>query len=531
MGKYSFKSVIFDLDGVITQTARVHAQAWKIVFDEYLRLREKRDGEPFREFTHEGDYLPYVDGKPRYKGVESFLESRGIKISYGEVSDPPEKETICGIGNRKNLKFREALKKEGAEVYKTSLPLIETLKKAGIKVGVASSSKNCKYILESAGLEKLFATRVDGVVSAELGLKGKPEGDIFVTAARNLKTEPSESVVVEDATSGVQAGRNGAFGLVLGVARKNNEDELLNNGADIVVRDLADIDIDWIESWFQKSPCPLFESWEKRKDFDLEKRDKILINPCFSKPAKIAFQDSKKLVFFLDYDGTLTPIVKRPEEAIIHPQMREILEKLSSDYRVAIVSGRLRKEVEELVGIKNLFYAGSHGLDISGPGISSVHPQAEEIIPFMTQAASRLGKKLGKIPGILIEDKKFTVALHYRLAEESSLPRVKKAVETILKKHKELRLLSGKKVFEIMPNIDWDKGKAIRFIIDALGISWNKASVVFIGDDTTDEDAFRIIRTRGSGVLVSDIPRRSAADFSLKSVDEVKKIFEKIISS
>ena len=118
MGKYSFKSVIFDLDGVITQTARVHAQAWKIVFDEYLRLREKRDGEPFREFTHEGDYLPYVDGKPRYKGVESFLESRGIKISYGEVSDPPEKETICGIGNRKNLKFREALKKEGAEVYK-----------------------------------------------------------------------------------------------------------------------------------------------------------------------------------------------------------------------------------------------------------------------------------------------------------------------------------------------------------------------------------------------------------------------------
>ncbi|RKY29827.1 MAG: hydrolase, partial [Candidatus Omnitrophota bacterium] len=212
MSRYSFEAVIFDLDGVITKTALVHARAWKSVFDEYLRLREKRNNEPFREFTHEVDYLTYVDGKPRYDGVRSFLESRGIHIPFGDPSDTPDKETICGIGNKKNVAFLQLIKKQGVDVYPTTIQFIKELKEAGIPSGVISSSKNGRHILQSAGIENLFQTRVDGEVSAQLKLRGKPEGDVFVVAAYNLGAHPGKAVVVEDAISGVQAGRNGGFG-------------------------------------------------------------------------------------------------------------------------------------------------------------------------------------------------------------------------------------------------------------------------------------------------------------------------------
>ena len=249
---FLFEAVIFDLDGVITKTALVHASAWKEMFDEYLRFREKRDGEVFKEFTLEGDYLPYVDGKPRYKGVQSFLESRGIHIPFGETDDSPNMETVCGLGNQKNNAFRKVLERDGVETYSSTITLIKDLKSKGIKVGVASSSKNCQFVLQSAKIEDLFETRVDGVVSVKLGLKGKPEGDIFVRAAKNIGAHPKHSVVVEDAVSGVQAGVNGGFGLVIGIARENNEEELKKNGADIVVTDFEGILTEEINVWFQK---------------------------------------------------------------------------------------------------------------------------------------------------------------------------------------------------------------------------------------------------------------------------------------
>jgi beta-phosphoglucomutase family hydrolase len=252
MGRYNFDAVIFDLDGVVTKTALVHADAWKKMFDDYLKEREKRYQEPFIQFTHEHDYLSYVDGKPRYKGVASFLESRGIDIPFGDPNDPPGKETVCGLGNMKNRAFNQILKVNGAEVYDSTVALIHALKKAGIRVGVASSSKNCAAVLEATGLQDLFETRVDGVVSAELNIAGKPEPDIFTTACDNLGVTYDRAVVIEDAVSGVQAGAKGNFGLVLGVAREENEEKLKINGADIVVTDIQEIDIDGIERWFQE---------------------------------------------------------------------------------------------------------------------------------------------------------------------------------------------------------------------------------------------------------------------------------------
>ncbi len=531
MERFSFDAVIFDLDGVITKTALVHAAAWKAAFDGYLRSREELHGEPFRAFTHEKDYLPYVDGKPRYEGVRSFLESRGINIPFGAPDDTPDRETVCGIGNRKNAKFIEILEDRGVEVYPSTIGFVKELKEKNIRVGVASSSKNCKYVLKSAGIEDLFETRVDGEVSARVGLKGKPEGDIFVAAASNLGARPAKAVVVEDAVSGVQAGRNGAFGLVLGVARENNNDELLQNGADAAVPDLEYIDLDWIEEWFHKKPRPLLDLRDAESGGPdvpfaggTEKR-KVTVNPCYFRGAKEVLSGGRKPVFFLDYDGTLTPIRDRPDLAVMSDETRDALRRVAEKHAVAIVSGRDRKEVEDLVAVRGIFYAGNHGFDIKGPGVSMVHPEAEAAMPLIAKAGQKLSERLGAVPGSLIEEKGFSVSVHYRLVEDRYVPEVEDAVTEAVRDNAKLRLMRGKKVFEILPAVNWDKGKAVRWIMDVLGLSWETVSVIYIGDDVTDENAFRMIRTRGTGVSVSGKIRESAADFRISSPEEVKRLF------
>lgn len=245
-----FKAVIFDLDGVITRTALVHSRAWKKMFDEFLQSHATQSGIAFAEFTP-ADYLKFVDGKPRYDGVKSFLDSRGIQLPFGDVNDPGDKLTVCGLGNRKNDAFNQVLKAEGVSAYEGSVQLLHDLRDAGIHIGVASSSKNCEQVLKAAGLLELFETRVDGVVSAEMGLKGKPAPDIFITAAKNLGVQPKDAIVVEDAESGVAAGKAGNFGLVLGLAREENESQLYASGADLVVNDLSEFGIDEMDEWFE----------------------------------------------------------------------------------------------------------------------------------------------------------------------------------------------------------------------------------------------------------------------------------------
>jgi beta-phosphoglucomutase family hydrolase len=250
MKNLHFDAVIFDLDGVITDTAAIHSAAWKQMFDEYLHIHVERTKTPFREFTHEDDYLPFVDGKPRYKGVASFLSSRDIQLPYGDPGDAPDQETVCGLGNRKNQLFNEKIFEGNITVFQGTVDFIHELRAAGIRIGLASSSKNTRTVLEVTKLLDLFETRVDGVVSADLGLKGKPEPDIFTTACDNLGVFYDRAVVVEDAISGVQAGAKGNFGLVIGVAREDNLHELKINGADLVVVDMAEINIQTVEDWF-----------------------------------------------------------------------------------------------------------------------------------------------------------------------------------------------------------------------------------------------------------------------------------------
>lgn len=233
-----YDAVLFDLDGVITDTARIHAKAWKRMFDAYL-LKKRAAGQEYEPFDQVHDYLQYVDGKPRYDGVQSFLQSRGIELPWGDPSEPPGAETVCGLGNEKDHFVTEVLEADGVFVFPSTLQWVHGLRGSGKKLAVVSSSENCQAVLRSAEIENLFDVRVDGRTARERGLHGKPAPDMFLEAARELGVERTRAVVVEDAISGVAAGRVGGFRLVIGVSRHGDADRLKEAGADLVVADLA----------------------------------------------------------------------------------------------------------------------------------------------------------------------------------------------------------------------------------------------------------------------------------------------------
>jgi beta-phosphoglucomutase family hydrolase len=238
-GKYD--AVLLDLDGVITDTASLHAMCWKQMFDEYLQRRAKQRGEAFRPFDLATDYRLYVDGKPRFDGVRDFLTSRVIHIPEGTPNDSTELETVCGLGNRKNDLVNEIIEERGVEPYEGSVRLLHQLRHEGFKIAVVTSSQNCTTVLKAAKLDGFFDVQVDGKVIAAQQLAGKPAPDTFLLAADLLKVKPARAIVIEDAISGVQAGLSGNFGLVIGVARKGNAEELKGHGAHLVVKDLGEL--------------------------------------------------------------------------------------------------------------------------------------------------------------------------------------------------------------------------------------------------------------------------------------------------
>jgi beta-phosphoglucomutase family hydrolase len=237
-------AVIFDLDGVITQTATTHGQAWKAVFDEFLEKRIAQGEKPFAPFDLRVDYPRFIDGKPRYDGVRSFLASRNITLPEGRPTDPPGYDTVTALGNRKNEIFADLVEEHGVEVFQDTVEQVRYWRGQGVKTAVVSSSKNCLEILRATGLEDLFEVRIDGVVAVELGLPGKPAPDTFLEAARQLGVDPANAAVVEDADAGVQAGRRGRFGAVIGMAREEDRVEPLRQaGADLVVRSLREVEL------------------------------------------------------------------------------------------------------------------------------------------------------------------------------------------------------------------------------------------------------------------------------------------------
>jgi len=502
-----FDAVIFDLDGVVTDTASVHAGAWKKMFDGFLSRYANRKGVPIQPFETDPDYLLYVDGKPRLNGVRSFLGSRGIELPEGGSEDEPGTDTIHGLGRQKNATFLKQIQEHGVEVYESTVDLIRSVKKHGLKTAIISSSKSCAMILDSVNLSDLFDVRVDGVDSEMLGIPGKPAPDILIEAARQLKVKPERAVVIEDAISGVRAGRAGTFGLVIGIARTGDKKSLLESGADVAVEDLSEVCVTGDVETAKPLPSAL-------DDFE-----------------GIYHQaGGKRIAVFLDYDGTLTPIVETPNQAVMQEDMRAAVIELSRHCPVGIISGRDLEDVRDKVRIDSIVYAGSHGFDIAGPsGLQVEHQVGMEFLPVLDKAEAELSRELGSIEGILVEWKKFAIAVHYRLAEPGSVERIEQIVDEVVARHPDIRKAYGKKIFELQPNTDWHKGKALLSLLGTLKLDGGNVLPFYIGDDVTDEDAFRALKGRGIGIVVWDEPYETAASYSLKNPEEVREFLLKLI--
>lgn len=502
------KAILLDMDGVVTDTAEAHAAAWKRLFDEFLKARAERRGEEFRPFDPHHEYRQYVDGKPRMDGVKSFLESRGIQLPYGDDADDKQ-ETICGLGNRKDQYFKAWLEENEVYSYPGTLDLVDDLRAAGIKCAVFSASRNAEAVLRNAGVLDRFDARVDGTDAAQLGFPGKPDPAMLLEAARRLGTAPEHTVIVEDAIAGVMAGARGRFGWVVGVDRGGDGEELKKAGADVVVQDLSELRFAPGEGLKVKTLANLPLAWDRE--------DEILQR-----------LNEKQLTVFLDYDGTLTPIVEDHTKAFLSDEMRAAVAALARHCTVIIVSGRDLGKLQELVSLEHVWYAGSHGFDIVGPQESGIHlQQGTEFLSELDEVEQVLQRRLSEIGGHSVERKKFSIAVHYRQVAEEDVSQLRPILDKTLTEHPRLRLGHGKKVFEIRPDIEWNKGKAVLWLLPRLSQEQAGLMPLYVGDDLTDEDAFHVLAGRGLCIVVRhDESRQSAADYALADIPDVKRLLE-----
>jgi alpha,alpha-trehalase len=496
-------AVIFDLDGVVTDTASVHAAAWPTVFDEFLAQRPAREGEDRSPFTDD-DYRRFVDGKQCDAGVADFLASRGVSLANGSPSDIND-HTVSGLESREQELFL-ALLTAGVPRFESTVALVRKLHGVDVATAVYSSSRDCEQVLKAAGVDDLFAVHVDGVVADDHALPGKPDPAILVEAARRLGVRPERSAVVEGADAGVTAGRNGGFALVIGVDRTGSGDELLKCGADVVVADLADVAV-------------------RTGD----KRISELPNALESYGQLVGVMDSRQPMVFLDYDGTLSPIVSDPGAAILVDGAAKALEELASHCPVAILSGRDLADVRSRVSTPGIWYAGSHGFELTAPdGSYHQNEEAAAVVPVLQRAAIELRQSLAEISGIRVEHKRFAVAVHYR---EVAPEHVGKIVATThrLAQRDGLRVTNGRKVVELRPDVNWDKGSTLAWIRDRIDAP-RFSLPIYIGDDLTDEDAFEAVRFDGVAIVVrhsEDGNRKTAAHFTVENPDQVREFLQR----
>ncbi|MFP4148148.1 MAG: trehalose-phosphatase [Nitriliruptoraceae bacterium] len=468
-------AAVFDLDGVITDTASVHLSAWTRLFDRFLeeRASQAAEDEDLSPFTPE-DYRRDVDGRPRQDGIRSFLASRGIEV---------DEDTIAALGERKNTDFLERLDEDGVAVFDSTVRLVHRLHLHGVRTAVFSASRNAGPVLERAGLAELFEARVDGLTAADLDLPGKPDPAVPLEAARRLGADAAHTMLVEDARAGVEAGRRGGFAHVVGIARDGDLDDLRRHGADVVVSDLRELEL---------TPCERALSQVPDAEACLGAVTGLLTG---TQPA-----------VFLDVDGTLAPIVDDPDDAALAPGMREVLAALVASCPTAIVSGRDLDDVRARVDVPGLWVAGSHGFELLDPdGTRHEEPRAGDTLPALDAAERELRAQLGGVPGVEVERKRFAIAVHTRRAEADDTARAERAVEDVASSTPGLRATGGRAVRELRPDLDWDKGAALGWVLEQLPDTGDTGPrlPLYAGDDLTDEDALRVVQPRGLGVVVA----------------------------
>jgi trehalose-phosphatase len=501
---HSIKAVIVHMDGVITQTTLHCARAWKMMFDAFLQSGQysKRLLKPL---DINEDYIRYFNSQLPQDGIRNFLESRNIFLLQGSPQDSPEKDTLFGLVNRHNRIFLEIINEEGIEIFGDTIDYINKQRAIGLKTAVITSEINGACILEKAGVRHLFDTCIDGIQPDPLQLPGKSAQDIYLQAARQLGVEPEHAMVIAADISGVQTGSRGKFGAVVGVARSTSAESLLDNGADIVVNTLSELQIE-------------------RKELAVPPEHAYLPSSLMNLQLMQAKPLNKNIVVFLDYDGTLAPVVSQPEEAVMSDEMRELVKELASVCRVAVVSGRDRADVERMVGLPELIYAGSHGFDISGPDIRMEHEEGKLYLPDLDTAQQEIQHRIGEIAGALIERKKYAIAVHYRNVAENQVIPLLEFVYQMCNNTERLELGLGKMMVELRPAVDWHKGKAIAWLMETLNISHSDVLPIYIGADLSDEDAFRFLNNTGIGILVGNQVTHTEASYQLADISQVKQL-------
>jgi len=490
------------MDGVLTDTADAHFAAWKQVFDSVL------DDHGQSEFTRR-DYLDFVDGLPRHDGVRKFLASRDIEVPEGDPCDE-DLSSVHGIANNKNRSYQDWLEHNPVPVFEDAEGLIECARRDGLQLAVYSASRNAERVLESAGLHERFDVAVDGKTVDELELEPKPDPAQLLETANRLRCHPEEAVVLEDAVSGVAAASAGRFGFVIGVNRQREDraaqrHALRASGADIVAADLRRLTLDDASGLRRLNRLP--SAWERLEDVSDRLR-------------------GTALSVFLDYDGTLSPIVEDYRQATVPDETVEAVRRLSRICPVAVISGRDLADVRERVGIDDVIYAGSHGFDIAGPDMEERPDEAERFLDPIARAADDLREAVSDIPGAEVEQKTFSVAIHFRQVAQDDVDRLESRVAEIVKGRESLRRSRGKKVIEVQPVADWDKGRAVEWLMQNTRLGRGGRLPLYIGDDLTDEDAFSTLSDDGIGIVVRGGVRITLADYALEDPEDVRRFIE-----
>ena len=386
-----------------------------------------------------------------------------------------------------------------APLFAATVDLARKWRGIGVATAAHSSSPLCEHALKAAGVDDLFGVCIDGIA-------GEHGTAVLEEAVRRLGVRSQRSVVVEDTDAGVTAGRNGGFAVVIGIDRTGHADDMLRGGADVVVADVAEISV--------------------RVG---DKRISELPNALESYGQLIGITSARESVLFLDYDGTLSPIVSDPGAARLGDGAAEALELVSEVCPVAILSGRDLADVRSRVGIPGLWYAGSHGFELVGPdGTHHCNDAAAVFVPVLARAAAELSQALAQIPGVRVEHKRFAVAVHYREVAPEHVDEIV-ALAHQLSQRDGLRVTSGRMLVELRPDLDWDKGTTLAWIRDRIDPSGSLVPI-YIGDDLTDEDAFDAVRFDGIGIVVGhdeDGDRRTAAHFSLQGPPQVREFIQR----
>jgi trehalose 6-phosphate phosphatase len=384
----------------------------------------------------------------------------------------------------------------------------------GLKTAVIISGKNSEH-LKNSDMISVFDKKIYSDFSGKSESGNKSSSNILIKATGELGVSPDLTVFVGDAEADVQAGKEGEFAFSIGINKNHNKTLLYEAGADVVIDNLHELEL-----YEEKGTKPYFTQ---------------SLPSVFSiKPKFFEMIWHKKIVIFLDYDGTLTPIVKQPEDAVLSDRMRETLEELTKFYTVAIVSGRDMKDVMHFVKLDQIIYAGSHGFRISGPDdMYMENEKAKKMLGKLDEIEKELRNKLeNKIKGVKIERKHYAIAVHYRNSPEDQIDKIVNIAEQMISKHTGFKKGEGKKVVEVRPDLNWHKGKALYWILDAVGLSKDpNICPMYIGDDITDEDAFKAIADNGIGILVGTHKQPTAAQYKLENVDQVQEFLQSMSKS